>query len=103
MPAPMTITTRAKTKKKQEQARSERKDDDSWQDEQFWTRLNSQLFDTREYMKSHEDFMYQIFGHRDDDKLLDFKQYRNYQESDNVISTAIKLFKIEDNQGIKMI
>ena len=85
--------TRSATRKQQQQDNQQRPDDDTLEDEQYYSRLNERFNDVREYMQSHEDFMYQIFGHRNDTKVLDFDKYRHYQESDNVLAAAIRLFK----------
>ena len=90
------IETRSRAKKRKEKQRQLRDDDDSIEDEEYFSKLNVKFNDVRNYMLSHEDFMYQIFGHRSDDDILDFDKYRNYQESDNIISLVIKLFKMED-------
>ena len=91
------MQTRSSKKKKQQREREQRNDDDdTLEDEQLFSRLNTQFNDVRNYMQSHEDFMYQIFGHRNDDFILDFRKYRHYQENDNVLATAIKLFKEKD-------
>ena len=90
------IITRSRVKRKLEKLRSERKDDDSVEEEFEFTKLNIQFNDIREHMESHEDFMFRMFGHRDDMDIFNFSEYRNRQESDNVLAAAIRLFKIDD-------
>ena len=91
------METRAKKKQRQQRARENREfDDDTLQDEERFSQLNPHFNDIRNYMESHEDFSYRIFGHRNDSDLLDFEKWREYQETDQTIAIAIKLFKEKD-------
>ena len=43
--------------------------------------------------ETQENLMVKLFGKRSRMNALDFKKYRNYQESDNILALVIKLIK----------
>ena len=87
------IVTRSRERRRKEKERQDRDDDDTLEDELEFTKLNVEFNNITEQMESHEDFMYEIFGHRIDMDIMNFKNFRHMQESDNIIALAIKLFK----------
>ena len=97
------IRTRSKAKKEKQLKRQEREDDDEIDDDEYFSKLNYQFNNIKNYMQSHEDFMKQIFGHRDDAKVLDFSKYRQFQESDHLLKIVIRNFKIADKNHDKWI
>ena len=90
------IGTRATTRRKAEKQKSKREDDDTIEDELEFTRLNAEFNNITDYIQTHEEFMFNIFGHRDDADIFNWKDFRKRQQSDNILALAIKLFKIED-------
>ena len=90
------IGTRATAKRKAEKQKSKREDDDTIEDELEFTRLNAEFNNIADYIQTHEEFMFNIFGHRDDADIFNWKDFRKRQQSDNILALAIKLFKIED-------
>ena len=100
---PQRPQTRSQTRKKQQQQRQLRQDDDEIDDSEYFSKLNYQFNDIRNYMISHEDFMKQIFGHRDDAKVLDLTKYRQFQESDHLLKIVIRNFKLADKDHSKWI
>ena len=87
------IVTRAMKRRIEERKASEREDDD----EIDFSRINTEFDNIRYEMDSHEDFMQTIFGYRDDMDIMNFRTYREIQESDNVIAAAIRLFKTNNS------
>jgi len=91
------VQTRSKTKQKQQQERKSNGDtDDQIQDSQYFTTLNERFYDNRDYMESHENFMYELFGYRNKMEIVNFEKYKVYQRNDNSISLAMKLYNIRD-------
>ena len=71
-------------------------DDDPIENDYKFSRLNLEYENVREEMKSHENFMYEIFGHRHNKDVLKIEKYREFQQNDNDLAIIIKLFKEKD-------
>ena len=92
-----TRQTRSTTaRRKQQQRQQDSDDDDPIENDYKFTRLNVQYENVRQEMKSHENFMYEIFGHRNNKDVLKIEKYREYQQNDNDLAIIIKLFKQKD-------
>ena len=87
------VTTRSMTRRMKEKEKEEMEDDDTIEDERKFSKLNVRFDVIRDQMQSHEDLMLKLFGRRNRINVLDFSKYREYQESDNIIAIAIRLFK----------
>ena len=83
------MTTRSQVRKQQQRADDEmsiNSDDDI---------ENVQFERMRDNLKTRKEFMQELFGHRDTTDVFNFEKFRETQQSDNVLSLAVKLLQIE--------
>ena len=88
-----TIITRSMKKRKEEKDKSMIEDDDTIEQEREFSRFNLRFANARIQQETQENMMLKLFGKRSRINVLDFKKYRNYQESDNILALVIKLLK----------
>ena len=57
--------------------------------------LNAEFEDTRNRMKTRDDFITDIFGHRRDLDVFNIKSFVKYQEDDNILNLTRKLIQLK--------
>ena len=93
------IMTRSKTKRK-EQKRLERSESESEDSDSDYTTIesNERFDDIRMHFETRENVMNELFGHRKDMDIGDFRKFSDLQKADNVIKILISLFEQDDNE-----
>ena len=87
------IVTRSQRKREIEKSKSDIQDDDTIEQEREFSRFNLRFANVQEQQETQENMMLKLFGKRSRINVRDFKKYRHYQESDNILALVIKLMK----------
>ena len=88
------VMTRSQTRKQQQQKQTSKtsEEKDVYGDHGH----NFQFDEMRTNIKTRQQFMQDLFGHRDTAGLLDFRKFNDYQRSDTILNLVIQLYDGEE-------
>ena len=90
--------TRSMTRASKQQQQGDNEEDDFIEKDDH---IDVDFQNLRERMKTREEFMHDIFGHRRDLDIFNVEKFKQYQQSDNVLRLVMKLIpkEIEENMN----